>query len=137
MSNQNSIHPNPTEGPYQPLLLAPGVLLRCGMRDAHSRPLVGRRDGDGVIRASWRESPSIAWSRELIEMARTGNSYAALIFDCDSRASVEIAASAEYGARDWTPIAARMRDRIFAAVATTPLRTAADLRNFGGPGRAD
>ena len=38
----------------------------------------------------------------------------------------------EYGARDWTPIAARMRDRIFAAVATTPLRTAADLRNFGG-----
>ena len=25
-----------------------------------------------------------------------------------------------------------MRDRIFAAVATTPLRTAADFRNFGG-----
>ena len=25
-----------------------------------------------------------------------------------------------------------LRDRIFAAVATTPLRTAADLRNFGG-----
>ena len=81
----------------QPLLFAPGVLLRCGMRDAHSFPLVGRRDLDGVIRASWRESPSIAWKRELIEMARTGNSYAAMVFDCDSRASVEIAASACVG----------------------------------------
>ena len=81
----------------QPLLFAPGVLLRCGMRDAHSFPLVGRRDLDGVIRASWRESPSIAWKRELIEMARTGNSYAAMVFDCDSRVSVEIAASACVG----------------------------------------
>ena len=100
--HENSIHPNnPTDiadsapeskNPNQPLLFAPGVLLRCGMRDAHSFPLVGRRDRDGVIRASWRESPSTAWTRELIEMARTGNSYAAMVFDCDSRASVEIAA---------------------------------------------
>ena len=65
------------------------------MQDAHSYPLVGRRDREGVI--SWRESPSSAWSRELIEMARTGNSHAAMIFDCDSRASVEIAASACVG----------------------------------------
>ena len=50
-----------------------------------------------MIRASWRESPTTAWSRELIEMARTGNSHAAIIFDCDSRASVEIAASACVG----------------------------------------
>ena len=80
MSNANSIHANATDiadsapeskTPNQPLLFAPGELLRCGMRDAHSFPLVGRRDGDGVIRASWRESPSSAWTRELIEMART------------------------------------------------------------------
>ena len=68
--HENSIHPNnPTDiadsapeskNPNQPLLFAPGVLLRCGMRDAHSFPLVGRRDRDGVIRASWRESPSTA-----------------------------------------------------------------------------
>ena len=46
---------------------------------------------------SWRESASTAWARELIELARTGNSYAALIFDCDSRASVELAAVACVG----------------------------------------
>ena len=80
---------------WQPLLFAPDELLLSGMQDAHSHPLVGRRDRDGVI--SWRESPLIAWSRGLIEMARTGNSYAAMIFDCDSRASVEIAASACVG----------------------------------------
>ena len=107
VNNGNSIHhKNPTDiadsspeskNPNKPLLFAPGVLLRCGMRDAHSFPLVGRRDHDGAIRASWRESPSSAWTRELIEMARTGNSYAALVFDCDSRASVEIAASACVG----------------------------------------
>ena len=82
------------DGWWQPLLFSPDELLRAGMQDAHSYPLVGRRDREGVI--SWRESPSSAWSRELIEMARTGNSHAA-IFDCDSRASVEIAASACVG----------------------------------------
>ena len=81
---------------WQPLLFAPDELLCAGMQDAHSYPLVGRRDGAGVIR-SWRESASTAWARELIEMARTGNSHAAMIFDCDSRASVELAAAACVG----------------------------------------
>ena len=93
--NANSNKSVQDDGWWQPLLFAPDELLRGGMQDAHSYPLVGTRGRDGVI--SWRESPSSAWSRELIEMARTGNSHAAIIFDCDSRASVEIAASACVG----------------------------------------
>ena len=49
--------------PVQPMLFAPSELLRCGLSDAHSFPLVGRRDSDGVICASWRERPSTAWER--------------------------------------------------------------------------
>ena len=65
---ENSIHPKstsdnlgilaiPRRGEYTPLLFAPSDLLLCGMRDAHSYPQVGKRDSDGVIRASWREPP--------------------------------------------------------------------------------
>ena len=43
----------------QPLLFAPGELVACGLRDAHTQPLVGRRTGDGV--RSWRTSPATAW----------------------------------------------------------------------------
>ena len=89
--HQNSIHHT---NPIQPLLFAPAVLLRCGMCDAHSRPLVGRRDSDGAICATWRESPETAWERQVIELGRTATSFAALIFDCDSRQSVELAAAA-------------------------------------------
>ena len=61
-----SAHPTPD----QPLLFAPGELLACGLRDAHTQPLVGRRTGDGV--RSWRTSPARAWHWPLVEWTRTG-----------------------------------------------------------------
>ena len=73
---------------HQPLLFAPSELLACGLRDAHHHPLVGVRTEDGV--RSWRTSPARAWAFPLIEWVRTGNSYAALGFDCDSREAVEL-----------------------------------------------
>ena len=76
----------------QPLLFTPGELLRCGLTDAHERPLVGVRTDAGDVR-SWRTSPFRAWSWPLVEWGRTGNSYAALVLDCDSRESVELAAA--------------------------------------------
>ena len=79
-------------------MFAPGELLACGLRDAHTQPLVGRRTGDGV--RSWRTSPARAWHWPLVEWSRTGNSYAALGFDCDSRDAVERAAASCMGAGD-------------------------------------
>ena len=79
-------------------MFAPGELLACGLRDAHTQPLVGRRTGDGV--RSWRTSPARAWHWPLVEWTRTGNSYAALGFDCDSRDAVERAAASCMGAGD-------------------------------------
>ena len=73
--------------PLQPLLFAPGELLRCGLSAAHPRPLVGARTPDGV--RSWRSSPDRAWGYPLVEWGRAGSSYAALVLDCDSRDSVE------------------------------------------------
>ena len=75
----------------QPLLFAPDELIACGLSDAHNRPLVGVRTDDGV--RSWRTSPFRAWHWPLVEWARTGNSYAALVLDCDTRESVELAAA--------------------------------------------
>ena len=66
---------------------APAAMVRAGLADAHVRPLVGVRTGDGV--RSWRTSPDRAWGYPLLEWARTGNSYAALVLDCDSQESVE------------------------------------------------
>ena len=81
--------------PVQPMLFAPNELLRCGLSDAHSRPLVGERHAGGI--RSWRESPATAWDKELIELSRTATSYAGLVFDCDSRQSVELAAASCVG----------------------------------------
>ena len=36
-----------------------GVVLRCGLRNAHHHPLVGERTEDGV--RSWRTSLATAW----------------------------------------------------------------------------
>ena len=89
----------PTSEPLQqPLEFAPGELLDCGLRDAHTHPLVGVRTEDGV--RSWRTSPARAWAFPLIEWVRTGNSYAALGFDCDSREAVERAAASCMGGGD-------------------------------------
>ena len=83
---------------HQPLLFAPSELLACGLRDAHHHPLVGERTEDGV--RSWRTSPTMAWEHPLVEWARTANSYAALVLDCDSRESQEIACAVEAGYAD-------------------------------------
>ena len=82
----------------QPLLFAPSELIACGLRDAHTHPLVGKRTESGV--RSWRTSPARAWAWPLVEWARTGNSYAAIGFDCDSREAVERAAASCMGAGD-------------------------------------
>ena len=82
--------------PVQPLLFAPDELRACGLRDAHTQPLVGKRTADGV--RSWRTSPARAWAWPLVEWNRTGNSYAAVGFDYDSREAVERAAASCMGA---------------------------------------
>ena len=82
----------------QPLLFAPSELLACGLRDAHHNPLVGKRTVAGV--RSWRTSPARAWALPLVEWSRTGNSYAAIGFDCDSREAVERASASCMGAGD-------------------------------------
>ena len=82
----------------QPLLFAPSELRACGLRDAHTSPLVGKRTESGV--RSWRTSPARAWAWPLVEWSRTGNSYAALGFDCDSREAVERAAASCMGEGD-------------------------------------
>ena len=52
---------------------------------------------------SWRTSPARAWAYPLVEWSRTGNSYAALGFDCDSREAVERAATSCMGSGLPTP----------------------------------
>ena len=91
---------NPSTPPElkQALLFAPSELLACGLRAAHTRPLVGARTEAGV--RSWRTSPARAWAWPLVEWNRTGNSYAAIGFDCDSREAVEQAAASCMGAGD-------------------------------------
>ena len=82
----------------QPLDFAPVKLRAHGLRDAHSFPLVGTRTPDGDVR-SWRMAASPqTWGYPLVEWSRTGNSYAALGFDCDSREAVERAAASCMGA---------------------------------------
>ena len=87
-----------TQTAQQPLLFAPEELLACGLSDAHTHPLVGKRTAAGV--RSWRTSPARAWVNPLVEWPRTGNSYAALGFDCDSRDAVERAAASCMGGGD-------------------------------------
>ena len=83
----------------QPLDFAPVELRAHGLRDAHSFPLVGSRTAEGV--RSWRmpASPQ-TWGYPLVEWSRTGNSYAALGFDCDSREAVELGAACAMGSGD-------------------------------------
>ena len=82
----------------QPLLFAPSELLACGLRDAHTHPLVGKRTAAGG--RSWRTSAARAWAWPLVEWSRTGSSYAAVGFDCDSREAIERAAASCMGGGD-------------------------------------
>ena len=90
-------HPN-TEG-VQPLLFTPAELRACGLRDAHHNPLVGERTAVGGVR-SWRTSPASAWQYPLVELARTANSFCALVLDCDSPESTHLACAAAAGYSD-------------------------------------
>ena len=94
------MNPTATPEPLQhPLEFAPGELLACGLRDAHSYPLVGTRTASGV-RSRRMPAGDRAWAYQLVEWSRTGNSFAALGFDCDSREAVERAAASCMGAGD-------------------------------------
>ena len=84
-----------TQTAQQPLLFTPKELLACGLSDAHTHPLVGKRTAAGV--RSWRTTPARAWVNQLVEWSRTGTSYAAIGFDCDSREAVERAAASCMG----------------------------------------
>ena len=91
--------PNPTTPEQQPLLFAPSELIACGLRDAHTFPLGWHADTTG--RAGLAHVPGSGLGvHPLVEWSRTGNSYAALGFDCDSRDSVERAAASCMGAGD-------------------------------------
>ena len=122
---------------HQPLLFAPSELLACGLRDAHHHPLVGVRTEDGV--RSWRTSPAMAWEHPLVEWARTANSYAALVFDCDSRESQEIACAVEAGYGDLprpnVAASARRRDICISRGICRPPCTAARSRPLAALGR--
>ena len=96
LMDSTSIQQQETTPKQQPLLFAPDELRACGLRDAHTHPLVGKRTAAGV--RSWRTSPARAWAWPLVEWSRTGNSFAAIGFDCDSREAVERAAASCMGA---------------------------------------
>lgn len=64
-----------------PLDYAPPRVREHGLRDAHSKPLASW--GRGL--ASWRSTPERAWHYPLLELDRTGNSYAAIGLDVDGR----------------------------------------------------
>ena len=66
----------------RPIDFAPAKVRAHGLRDAHARPIVGRRRGVGRALSSWRTSPQRAWNFPYIEL-RTGNSYPAVLLDCD------------------------------------------------------
>lgn len=66
----------------RPIDFAPAKVRAHGLRDAHARPLVGRRRGGGRALCTWRTSPQLAWHLPYIEI-RTANSYPAVLLDCD------------------------------------------------------
>ena len=61
---------------------APPKVRRHGYRDAHSRPLVSRGKRGGVFGSSFRVAPWDAWDFPSLEL-RAGNTWPALILDCD------------------------------------------------------
>ena len=64
-----------------PLTYAPQKVRAHGLRDAHTRPLVGRRARGGRFR-SWRTSPELAWLKPYLEL-HAANTYVGIIVDCD------------------------------------------------------
>ena len=80
--------PRPPDQALLPLRYMPMMLRRHGVREAHSRPLVGRRLPDHRIQ-SWRSSPAMAWLQPLVEWARTPLAYVAIVLDIDDREALE------------------------------------------------
>ena len=65
-----------------PLDFAPDVVRDHGLRDAHPRPLVGRRKRRGGFQ-SWRTSPSKAWAHDYLQLENAGSNFATITMDCD------------------------------------------------------
>ena len=90
-SPQTRQDPQPTQREFDfARSCIPLAVREHGMRDAHHRPLVGRRyrcrDEERERFWSGRTAPDRAWSYPYLELARTGSSYPALVIDCDDEA---------------------------------------------------
>ena len=87
-------------GPVQlelPIAAAPPKVRAHGLRDAHSRPLVSKgKRKDGSFPGSFRVSPQEAWAYPSLEL-RAGNSWPALVFDCDGPDGTQALAAAIAG----------------------------------------
>ena len=91
--------------PVLPIFDVPKVVRAHGLRDAHSRPLAAAGKGRGGFRPR-RVSTSDAWLHFASIEVRTGNSYPAILLDCDGRdgtaALVEALAAHMLPAPSWT-----------------------------------
>ena len=99
-------HPTADSTTPRPWLLPmrdmPLVLQQHGITEAHVRPLAGLHLPDHSVR-SWRTSPALAWCQPLVEWTRTPSALLALVFDIDTRRSLELLATASMSASDTAP----------------------------------
>ena len=79
-----SYHREATQPELFPIADVPAVVRAHGLRDAHSRPLVAGGKGRCGFRAR-RVSTSDAWLYYASIELRAGNSWPAMVFDCDGR----------------------------------------------------
>ena len=85
----NLKHPTPQRNHRQarqlelPLIFAPSIVQRHGLRAAHPRPLASHGKSPGAPFTSFRTTPKKAWAFAELEYANTGRSTAALVLDCD------------------------------------------------------
>ena len=84
-------HPQPSQREFEFARdCIPLAVREHGLRDAHHRPLVGRRyrPRNEARDRFWsgRTAPDRAWRYPYLEFARTGSSYPALVIDCDDEA---------------------------------------------------
>ena len=82
MHETNSSPPAPPVQYELAIDAAPPKVRRYGLRDAHVRPLVSRGKRGGVFGSSFRVAPAEAWEFPSLEL-RAGNTWPALILDCD------------------------------------------------------
>ena len=82
-----------------PLDYAPDDVRAHGLRQAHPRPLVGRRRRDRIV--SWRTVPPLAWVQPLIEIENAGSAFATVTLDCDDPPAM-VAGMASLPPPNWT-----------------------------------